>query len=93
MSIVQVTVVPKKSVAKIEFREADTKVDTVFEWLKDNSRSNIWWTVAQFRDRATSRTVVHNRQRHFKDGYYVYTFFFASKKDAALFTLIFGSVR
>lgn len=91
MKIVKTTATPKKAVSKIEINDTEnTPVSEIMEWANGNILGTLWWTKTQFRDPKTGSSHASVRKKHFTDGYYVYTFWFSRKADAAKFILFWG---
>ena len=60
----------------------------LLDWVRNQSRGKAYYFRTNFRDKtghAYSRPV---RQKHFKDGYWMYTFWFVRQNDAALMKLL-----
>ena len=81
---------PRKRLWKIEIdgRKFETE-DEIISQIRMVLKGNAWYMKTQFRDPKT-RTgwCAPSRQKHFADGYWVYTVWFDKKNDAALFKLI-----
>jgi len=95
VKVIQTTSCPSKAVATMYFKDsAEKPVTEVFEWFKNNIRGTIWWSKTQFYDASlapNTRRHYSSRQKHFKDGYWMYYFYFALKADAAKFILFWGN--
>ena len=93
MKVIQTTMVPHKAVAASEVRDTEqSRLDDIILWARENLKGTLWWRKTQFRDPHTGYTIVNIRKKHFSDGYWVYTFWFSKKSDAALFFMFWGMV-
>lgn len=88
------TLAPKRFAARLDLdsREIEEPLGEILIWIKETLSGQVYWRSTQFRDpkQRTGRYVFPSRQRHFKDGYFVYTFWITNPKDVMIFTLRFS---
>lgn len=73
---------------EIDGRKFDTE-DELLQFARTVLRGNASWTKTNFSGRGSARGGIHSsRKKHFTDGYWMYTFWFTRKADAALFKLM-----
>lgn len=87
--IVETKKAPKRYASKHELdsRMIDVPPAELFEWCKNSLSGTVHWNAIQFRDPSTARRWAFHRQRHFEDGYLIYTFWLSDQKDIMLFKL------
>jgi len=80
---------PKKLHWKIEVdsRNFDSE-EAIFDLVKDITRGTVYYNRTNFGETKTRISVHPSRKKNFNDGYWVYSFWFPRKKDAALFKLM-----
>ena len=83
---------PKKLHWKIEVDgRGFENEEAIFDLVKNVARGKVLYNKTNFGD--TGRTyVASSRKKHFSDGYWVYSFWFSRKTDAALFKLMATTV-
>lgn len=89
-SLTRVMKPPKRFAARVDVdaRSVEGGFDTLREWVEASLSGHVWWTGVQYRDpKMMLQRVYSTRQLHFKDGYWVWTFWFQKAKDAILFKL------
>ena len=89
MPITKVPERPKSRVWEIQIdgRKFEDE-DQLFARITPMVRGQAYYMKTQFADQ-TVRRISHNRQKNFKGGYFMYTFWFKSEKDAAIVKLMF----
>lgn len=93
MKVIQTTKVPHKAVASSDVKDSElSRLEDIMEWARQNVKGTLWWRQTRFRDPRTGHYTANIRQKHFNDGYLVYTFWFSRKSDAALFFMFWGMV-
>ncbi len=95
MKKILVTHIPKGSVATSKVRDSETtRLADIMTWASENLRGTLWWSETKFRDIKSNGSVYYNcydsRQKHFKDDYKLYQFWFSRKADAAMFIIFWG---
>lgn len=88
-------IAPKRFAASFDLdsRAVEEPLDDILNWIKDMLSGTVHWRATQFRDPAARRTPFHPvRQRHFKDGYFIYTFWLGNHNDALIFKLRFSRI-
>lgn len=87
MHLQYVTDPPKKLHWKIEVDSRNFESEEeIFNLVKDISRGTVYYNRTNFLDGHGG--IVPSRKKHFDDGYWIYSFWFSRKKDAALFKLM-----
>ncbi len=72
---------------EVDGRNYETE-EEIFDILRNISRGDVNYFKTNFQDERRRITHAPLRKKHFKDGYWMYTFWFTKKRDAALFRLM-----
>ena len=84
MTLSLVQCAPKKLHWKVEIDGRDSESEEeLLDFVRANSRGAVYWMKTNFSDTGKTHACA-SRKRNFRDGYNVYTFWFARKADAAL---------
>jgi len=71
---------------EVDGRNFETEAE-LLESVRTNSRGNVVYMKTNFKDPKNYRHYP-SRQRNFRDGYFVYTFWFVRMQDAAMMKLM-----
>jgi len=87
---IQYTVEPPKNIhwkIEVDGRNFETE-EEIFNLVKNITRGTVYYSKTNFGE-TKARIAIHpSRKKNFNDGYWVYSFWFPRKKDAALFKLM-----
>jgi hypothetical protein len=72
---------------QVDGRDFDSE-EEIMEAARNVLRGKACFMKTNFRDPKKGAKYAPSRQKHFKDGYWVYTFWFTRMRDAALFKLM-----
>ena len=89
-SLQYVTHAPRRECSLSSVSDQQVDIEKVMEWLGDCTKGTVWWTKTNFRSPGPAPCFVNNRKRNFHDGYWLYSFWFSHKADAAMFRLAWG---